>query len=305
MDTRTPDIDGTVGSHSNHAEPETEIGFRQILSLFAREKFSMLAITATFTLVAGAAAFLVPKKYEAVATVSPVTEKENTDKMSGLTSQLGGLAALAGISTSSGGKKSESIATLQSERLTERYIQENNLLPILYPRKWDSKLQRWKSPSDAPTLWKANRYFKDSVRRVTEDPKTAMVTVSITWKDPAMAAKWANDLVKLTNDYLRSKAISESERRIAYLTDQAVRADAIEIKSSIYTLLETEIKEQTLARGTDEYALKVVDPAFAPEKPSFPIPGLWIGLGVLSGLVTSLIFVLIRADWDGASSKRR
>jgi uncharacterized protein involved in exopolysaccharide biosynthesis len=251
-----------------------------------------------FTLTAVAAVLLVSKRFEAVAIVLPVTDQQGTDKANSLSSQLGGIAALAGIGSPGEAKRVEAIATLQSEQLTERYIRENNLLPVLYAKQWDPKLQAWKSKTGkAPTYWSANRFFKANVRRVTEDTKTGLVSIFITWKDPVLAAKWANDLVKMTNDYLRNKMIAESDRRIAYLTDQAARASSVEVKASIYSALESEIKSQTVARGTDEYALKVIDPAFIPEKPSFPIPALWIGLGVLGGLVTSLIFALVRADW--------
>jgi uncharacterized protein involved in exopolysaccharide biosynthesis len=305
MYTQAPNIDDDVKAVAKRREPEAEMGFRQFVTLIAGQKVSISVIVAAFTLTAVAGLMFVSKKFEAIAVVSPVIDQQGGDKMSSLTSQLGGIAALAGIGTGNGGKRFESIATLQSEALTERYMRDNNLLPVLYAKQWDSKLQAWKSTtSERPTYWKANRYFKGSIRRVTEDPKTGLVNVSIRWKDPVLAAKWANDLIRMTNDYLRNKAITESERRIAYLTDQAARASSVEVKSSIYSLLESEIKSQTLVRGTDEYALKVIDPAFVPEKPSFPIPVLWIGLGILSGLLASLLFALVRADWIREAPER-
>jgi uncharacterized protein involved in exopolysaccharide biosynthesis len=290
MYTQAPDIEHDVKPVAKRREPEANIGLREFVALIAQQKFSIAIIVSTFTLVSVAGVLLVSKKYEAIAVISPVTDQESGEKSS-LSSQIGGIAALAGIGTGTGGKRFESIATLQSEELTERYIRDNNLLPVLYAKKWDSKLQTWKpSISKPPTYWLANRYFKNSIRRVTEDPKTGLYNISITWKDPKLAAKWANDIIRLTNEYLRNKAIAESERRIAYLTDQAARASSIEVKASIYRLLESEIKSQTLARGNEEYALKVIDPAFVPETPSSPNPLLWIGLGLFSGLLTSLIF---------------
>jgi uncharacterized protein involved in exopolysaccharide biosynthesis len=305
MYTQVPEIENELKSVAKRREPRGEIGFRQFIALIAKQKLAIAIIVATFTLAAIGGIMLVSKRFEATAVVSPATEQQGGDKTNSLTSQLGGIAALAGIGSSSGGRRFETIATLQSEALTERYIRDNNLLPILYAKRWDAKLQDWKpSTSRTPTYWMANRYFKSSIRRITEDPKTGLVNISITWKDPVLAAKWANDLVRLTNEYLRSKAIMESERRIAYLTEEASRASSIEVKSSIYSLLESEIKSQTLARGTDEYALKVIDPAFVPESPSFPIPLLWIALGVFSGLVAGFIFALVRADWISEEPER-
>jgi hypothetical protein len=47
---------------------------------------------------------------------------------------------------------------------------------------------------------------------------------------------WANELVRMTNDYLRDQAIQESERNIAYLNDQASKTDAVGAKQAIYAL---------------------------------------------------------------------
>jgi len=281
-------------------EPAEEaLSFKDLLGLFGASKWLLLLIIAACTAISVVGLFLVQPTYEAMVLVSPVTDQNGSDHLGGLGSELGGLASLAGLATPNSSKKSESIAILQSELLTENYIRDNHLLPVLYASKWDAHDKRWKTddPKKIPTLWKANRLFKDRIRRVSEDTKTGLVTVAITWENPDMAAKWANDLVRLTNDYARSKAIQNSERRIAFLTDQAANTSVLEVKASLYSLLEQELKQEMIARGTDEYALKVIDPAFVPEKPSYPIPALWIGLGVVSGVLIGIIYVLVRADW--------
>ncbi len=55
--------------------------------------------------------------------------------LSSLATQFGGLASLAGVSVSGDSRRSESVAVLQSEALTEQYIQANNLLPVLFREK--------------------------------------------------------------------------------------------------------------------------------------------------------------------------
>jgi uncharacterized protein involved in exopolysaccharide biosynthesis len=88
--------------------------------------------------------------------------------------------------------------------------------------------------------------------------------------------------VRVTNQYLRDKAIREAERNIQYLNEQASRTNVVEAQKAIYSLLESEINKEMVARGRDEYALKVIDPAFVPERPSSPGPlvlGL-LGLGL-------------------------
>jgi hypothetical protein len=117
--------------------------------------------------------------------------------------------------------------------------------------------------------------------------------MTIRWKSPQQVANWANGLVKLANDYLRSRAIEDSERNIAYLKDQAAKTSIIGVQNAINSLLESEMKKAMLAQGSREYALKVIDPAVVPEKRSSPVPVLWILTGFLLGLSGSILTILL------------
>jgi uncharacterized protein involved in exopolysaccharide biosynthesis len=265
-----------------------------------RRKWLVLGVTVITTAIAAAIAFLTPKEYEASVLVLPVSDNGSRGQFGGLSSiasQFGGLASLAGLPLGDNAKKSESIAVLQSEALTETYIRDNQLLPILFWRKWDPRTRSWlvTQPDKVPTLWKANEYFRKNVRQVTTNTKTGLVTITITWTDPKLAAKWANDLVNLTNEYLRSKAIRESDRNIQYLNGEAEKSNVVEVKQAIYSILQAEINKEMLARGTDEYALKVLDPAVAPELASYPRRLVWVAIGAMFGLLASAGFVIMRS----------
>ncbi len=84
--------------------------------------------------------------------------------------------------------------------------------------------------------------------------------MEITWTNPEQAAAWANGLVAMTNDYLRSEAITEAQRNIDYLNQRAANTTLMPVKQVIYGILENEINKEMLARGTKEYALKVSIP---------------------------------------------
>lgn len=281
---------------------EDEITPKELVRLFWRGKFVIAGMTALFTCLALFAAVIGTKTYQATIIVSPVTDDSSGSRISSLVSQVGGLASLTGLSGMSSAataQKSETIAVLQSEAITDRFIQTNNLLPVLFAKKWDPAKNDWKTadPQDVPTLWKANAFFKKRVRYVVLDNKTGLVTVVISWTDPARAAAWANGLVKLTNDFLRDKAISEAERNIAYLGAEAQKTDVLRVKEAIYSILQNEIKKMMLARGSAEYALKIIDPAVAPEKPSSPQPVLWTLIGFFGGLFSGFLIVFIRHWW--------
>lgn len=264
-------------------------------------------LCATFVGGAGAlgASFLVTKTYDASIVISPVASTNGTGLGGGalgaLGSQLGSLAALAGLSVGTDSKTAESIAVLQSQDLTEAYIEKNNLMPELFHQKWDAQRKAWKtqSPKDMPTLWKANQFFAKRVREVASDSKTGLLTLTISWRDPHLAADWANGLVATTNAFLRQKAITESERNIAYLYAEAAKTNVVEARQAIYAVLETEINRQMLARGTQEYAFRVLDPAKAPEKAAYPQKIVWGLMGTVAGMLLSALAVLVRFAWKG------
>ncbi len=192
-------------------------------------------------------------------------------------SQLGGLAALAGV-TSSGGSRAEALATLQSDLLTQRYIREQNLLPILYSRRWDATKRVWKvaDTKQVPTVWQANERFAD-IRTVSDDKKTGLIIVAVTWSDRELAAKWANDLVDLTNNYMRQKAIEQAESNMAYLRDQVEKTNILEMRGIIYSLMQNELKNAMMARGTQEFAIQGDRSCDSTGEPSSPKPssGPW------------------------------
>jgi uncharacterized protein involved in exopolysaccharide biosynthesis len=279
-----------------------EISLRELLEVLWQGRWLAACITAVCALLAVVAVWLAPTKYTAVVVLSPASEGPGSSqlgKVSSLASQLGGIASLAGISMTGDLKRAESIAVLQSAALTQKYLQDNDLLPVLYEKKWDAKGKRWNEPDPqkVPTLWKANEDFRENIRAVKTDTKSGLVTMTITWTDPQLAAQWANGLVKMTNDYLRAKAIDQVERNIAYLNEQANKTDVVAVKTVIYSILETEINTAMLARGSDEYAFKVIDPAAAPETSASPNPKLWIAGGIIAGLFLSVLAAFARVAW--------
>jgi uncharacterized protein involved in exopolysaccharide biosynthesis len=273
-----------------------EYGLAELLRDALRLRLWIGCVALVCALAGVVTGLVLPKEYEATITISPVMDEGSSGRLGGLSSlaaQYGGLASLAGINLPGKDRKDESLAVLQSEQLTESYIRDNNLLPILFWRDWDAQSQRW-TRDDPPTVWKGNQYFKKNVRQVTDDKKSGMVIMTIRWHDAQLAAKWANDLVKITNSFLRSKAIAESDRNIAYLNEQAAKTNVIEVQKAVYSLLEEEINKEMIAKGRDEYALKVVDPAFVPEKPSSWGPKRLGAVGFFFGLLVSIVYLLGR-----------
>jgi len=282
----------------NSSDSTQDVTFDELLRDLWSSKWLVLVVSLAIALAAGLVAKLLPKQYQASVVVSPITEDANS-KLGGLgsvLSEVGGLSALGGLSLGGGVQKGEYVAVLQSEALTEEYIRSKGLLQVLYSKLWDPVTVKWKVSNvrKQPTVWKANQAFKKSIRTVVVDNRTGLVTMTMKWTDPIAAATWANDLVRLTNDYLRAKVIAESERHIAYLGEQASKAEVVGVKQAIYSILESEINKEMIARGREEYALRVIDPAFPPEIASSPVATLWAVVGMVGGLMIFTVVAYVR-----------
>lgn len=276
------------------------ISLRQLLELLWRNKWLIFGLVFGMALGAALLSKTQPRIWKAHVLVSPVSNNNSAmGRLSGAASQVGGLASLIGLSFNGDSSKEEALAMLQSEALTQRYVSDHNLLPVLFPDRWDPVAKAWRSakPEDIPTLWKANQLFESKIRTIAEDKKTGLTTMTIAWTDPDTAARWANDLVAAANDYLRNKAIRESEQHIAYLNEQAAKTDVSQVRAAIYVVLESEIKNEMLAKGPGDYALKVIDPAYPPERRSSPLPIVWAAVGGVAGLMISFAVLFLRSAW--------
>ena len=110
------------------------------------------------------------------------------------------------------------------------------------------------------------------------------------WRDPAVAARWANDYVALGNDMMRDRAQQEATRNIEYLQKQLAQTNVVEIQQATYRLIEAETKNLMLAHGRVQYAFTIVDPAVPPEMRSSPRRTLLVITGIfVGGFIGSLV----------------
>ena len=289
--------DQPAAAATSASRADDELSLSDLFAYLWSYRLLIVATTLLTGALAATVSLLMTPVYHAEVLLSPVEQDGPKANLGGLANQLGAFASLAGLS---GGNsdKDESIATLQSRSLTDTFVQEKNLLPILFANRWDAQRQTWKSqdPKKIPTLWDANKLFKKKIRMVTPDRKTGLVTLTIDWTDPVQAADWANDLARRTNLYLRSKAIARSNANIADQQDQLTKTSVVEIHQAVNSLIEQEIKKVMLAQGTEEYAFKVVDPAVVPEERASPKRTLITLGGLVLGFIIGAVIAVLLAS---------
>jgi len=197
-------------------------------------------------------------------------DQNSTLGLSGQLAGLGGLAGLAGIRLN-GADDTEPLAVLRSRGFAGRFIEQNQLLTVLLEEQWDADSKSWRTGGkDTPDVRDAVEYFDKNIRRVVDDRKSGLVTLTIEWKEPRMAAQWANLMVEQLNRELRDRALAVSESNIEYLQGQLNATSVVSLQVAIGRLLEAEMQKLMLARGNSEFVFRVVDKAEIPKRRSRP-----------------------------------
>lgn len=238
---------------------------RWLLLLLCTVVFGALALTFSFS---------ISPTYRAEVLMAVAEDESSRAGLGGVVSQFGGLAGLAGVQLGRGNNRNEAVATLTSRALTEEFIRDNDLIRVLFANRWDADRQTWKTGllRREPTLADALHYFDRRVRSVHEDRRTGLITLSIEWRNRQLAADWANELVHRLNSKLQTRAIAESRASLEYLEGELRKTDLVALREAAFTLTEQELKRIMAASIRDEYAMRVIDPAIAPDERDYTRP---------------------------------
>jgi uncharacterized protein involved in exopolysaccharide biosynthesis len=278
--------------------PEEQMSLRRFVAEIAENRWWLIGSVCICAALFAALAFLTTPVYRAAAVMLPSTV-DRASLGSSLTSTLGQsstLTSLLGLNL--GGVDNgttEALAVLRSREFTERFIIDNNLMPVLFERKWDAARKTWRvPPEDVPTPGKAFHYFDESVRFIDEDKKTNVVRLQIEWKDRNQAAAWANELARRLNAEMRDRAMSHANASIQFLAKELAGTTVVEIRESINRLIEAQEKQRMLASVTPDFAFRIVDKAMAPDHddPIKPKKALLLLLGPFIGLALGVLAIL-------------
>ena len=272
------------------ASDDDEIDLRELWDILWRGKWLIMAVTAVFAVASVAYALLQTEWYRAEVLLAPAGE-QSSQRLGG---QLGGLAALAGVSVGGGGS-AEAIAALKSRDFARSFIEDFELVPVFFHEQWDAASGAWlgDDPEDFPEIRDAIKYFHENVLKVSEGRDTGLVTLAVEWTDPDVAAQWAEQLVGRLNERLRDRALREAETNIAFLQGELARTNVITLQQSIGRLLESELQQLMLARGNEEFAFRVIDSAAPPKDRVRPNRALIAVVGTMLGGMLAVFFVFL------------
>jgi uncharacterized protein involved in exopolysaccharide biosynthesis len=269
--------------------PDTQSGDIDLVAIWRflwASKYFILTSTILCTALAAVVAFNTTPIFRAETVVLAV-RSGSMGGLGSLANQVGGLASIAsfaGVNLDSGGSADrEAKAILESRKLAEEFVRQNNLTEELFP-----------NAKKLPTLWLAVKTFREGVLSIREDKRTGLTTLAIDWKDPVVAAHWVNNFVALANDRIRARAIDEANRNIKFLNEQIDKTRVVEVQRSIFNLIENETKTLMLANARADYAFTVIDAAVPPERKIGPHRSLYVLFGAFAGSTIGLLVAYLR-----------
>jgi uncharacterized protein involved in exopolysaccharide biosynthesis len=266
-----------------------------------QRRWLVLLVTFAFTAAGVTYALLATPWYRAEVLLMP-QESGSGSILSSQLSQLGSLASLAGVNVGTGGRE-EPIALLRSRGFSRRFIEDNRIAAVLMADRWDNQAaQRTGGGAGEPDVRDAVLRFQESIFKLSDDKKTGLVTLAIEWKDPAVAANWANAMAGQINSEMRARTLREASSNVKFLRSEMTKTDVVSLQQSIARLLEAEIQKLMLASGNAEFAFRIVDKAEAPKLRVRPkrtaISVLSCALGILVGVVAALVAEAVRRRAD-------
>jgi uncharacterized protein involved in exopolysaccharide biosynthesis len=266
-----------------------DITFARVLLTTWSYRRSITLICACCVGMAVTIAYLWPPVYRAEALVAFNDDQEPNIGLSSITSQFTGLASVAGLNLGANQRRKEvALALITSRSLLESFIREKDLLLVLFASRWARRDNTWRSSSVAPTIADGIELLRKHVLTVSEDRRTGLIRVAVEFTDPVRAADWANELVSRVNELTRQQAIADARNSQSYLQAELGKTTVVELRESIYRLIEMELKKEMIATVRSEYSFRQVDRARPPRPKDFVRPnrilllvfGLVVGIGV-------------------------
>lgn len=291
-----------------------DISLYSLFALFFKNWLILVLSAFTLAVIAALWAINQPNMYKAEILLMPASG--DNGGLGSLGGDLGGLAAIAGVSMPDSGNENTKLALqlVKSRTFVGKFIEENNLLAaVMAANDWDPqtnellyneniyniKTKTWvrkvKAPKQqVPSLQEAHERFL-TMLNVEQDSKTKFVKISVEFYSPDISAVWTANIVTSLNNTIREIDMLEATSSIAYLQQLITESDVSGLRNVFSSLMEEQIKSKMLATIRPNYVFKVVDPAVAPEKKSKPQRAIIVIIAGFFGGIIGIIIVLLMA----------
>lgn len=298
--------------NSSSKSNDPDVSILQLFSILWKRKFLLIGATFFIGIFSVIFALSLPVIYQSKALLSIQSEKGGA--LSSLSSQLGGLASIAGIQNfSSGGDKTGyAVETIKSRSFLKELISKNDVVPEIIATKsyikeskkliyddniFDAKERKWLIGKDGisyePSYLEVHDHFLKNNLHISVNDKTGFINISIDHISPYFAQKLLSIIIDEINSVSKEREIAESQAALNYLNEQR-NTPLIDIKDSINNLIESQLNKQMIANIKDDFLLKVLDPPYIPELKVRPNRALICVLITFFGSFSMMMIILLR-----------
>ncbi|WP_025209009.1 Wzz/FepE/Etk N-terminal domain-containing protein [Hippea sp. KM1] len=300
---------------------DDEIDLYELWERIWKYRKFIVVFTLSLTIITVVATLFMENIYKSSAVILPTKQGSGG---SSLVSQYSGIASLVGISLPGSGGSDDIMALLKSRSLKRETIEKYNLLPVILYKSWDSKNKRWIEKEGIITkikkaifgskkqvfnkeeirMSKAIKSFSDMID-VNEDKKLGTISVSVEYPDPVIAANLVGDLLSTLKDRMTKEAIEIAKKRKKILEDELNKTQDPTIQQKLYSLIAKQEETMVMAKVSEDFAFKVIDPPQIPIKKYKPKRKLIVIVAFIMSLILGIFLVFFVEFIKEAKNRRQ
>ena len=283
----------TTSTH-DMALPTLEIDLLVYVRALLDRWFLIIASAVLVAVMAGAYSYTLPNRYEAVARTNMVDQNDPggvtpDERRAPEVLTLVEHGFILGKTLDN--QLQVTLAKLHSREFTLAFMDKYNVWAHLNLAHWDVERGEWRD-GFVPDRGLGHKQFREEIRFIDHDEETDIIGVRFRWTDPVLVRDWSNAYVDMFNDYMRDIALEEVAAKQAFLEKELERRSVVDIRQSIYRLIEAQTAIAMLANSREEFALEYIDPAVRPYDRFSPGRKKWVVVGGFVGGLLATCFVI-------------
>jgi len=285
-------------------DPNEEI--QNYSNLIRRNIVSIFIIISLSLGISVSVALLTPNVFKSTAIVVPSFSKYSSSS-AGSSSQLGGLASLAGIGLNAEVDEGAiAFKTLTSYDFFQTLYDNDNFMKRVLAgtdsnpeegsvNKFDNKFvdpdtMAWIAK---PSLEKAYKIFYTKHFSSFKDRKSGFIYLHGDHKVPSVAQEIVKNVLKELNEYIRAIDVKEAKAALEYIEGKIASTNTLDVKRVLASLAERELQVIALSEASEDFAFRVVQSAFLPETRDSPHRSRMVLVGGLIGIILSSLLILL------------
>lgn len=280
---------------------QNELSFRDLSRVLLNRWRLMAMVMASVFLFSVIYLHLITYRYTAVLQVTP------TQSQSG-SSQLSGLASIAGINLSQGQSVAPFVLYTENARsraVAARLTENLELMKVVFGDQWNPNKEQWQAPDgivqSIMTLIKRalgipirpwqppgpadmERYLRENVALST-DISDPIATFVFRHPDPQFAKRFLEEVHATSDKVVRERTLERTRKYIGYLSEKLGAVSVAEHRQALAESLAEQERVNMMASSDVDFAAEPFGEAAVSAAPNSPNPWLVLGLALFVGVL--------------------